>query len=86
MHMIILASKIADAAKRLISRPPLATGLSSQSPSVAPSGRVKMNAAQNRECRVRRDERVAEMLREARELAAHGLRAQMIEAVLAANG
>jgi hypothetical protein len=35
---------------------------------------------------VRRDERVAEMLKMARELAAHGHRMQMIEAVLAANG
>jgi hypothetical protein len=35
---------------------------------------------------VRRDERVASMLRMARELAAQGHRVQMIEAMLAANG
>lgn len=35
---------------------------------------------------VRRDERVTEMLKMARELAAHGHRVQMIEAMLAANG
>jgi hypothetical protein len=35
---------------------------------------------------VRRDERVAEMIKMARELAAHGHRVQMIEAMLAANG
>ncbi len=35
---------------------------------------------------MRRDERIAEMLKIARELAGHGHRPQMIEAVLAANG
>jgi hypothetical protein len=35
---------------------------------------------------MRRDERVAEMLKMARELATHGHRPQMIEAVLHANG
>jgi hypothetical protein len=32
---------------RLNARPPSVTGLSRKSPSVAPKGRVKMNAAQN---------------------------------------
>jgi hypothetical protein len=35
---------------------------------------------------MRRDERIAEMLKMARELAGHGHRPQMIEAMLAANG
>jgi hypothetical protein len=35
---------------------------------------------------VRRDERLAEMMKRARELARHGHRPQMIESVLVANG
>ena len=38
----------ADAIGRLNARPPSCTGLSSRSPTVAPSGRVRMKAAQNR--------------------------------------
>ena len=37
----------AEASVRLHSSPPSATGLSRKSPTVAPSGRVRMNAAQN---------------------------------------
>lgn len=33
---------------RLQARPPSSTGLSSKSPTVAPSGRVRMNATQNK--------------------------------------
>ena len=49
------AARMADAVKRLRSRPPWGIGLSRKSPTVAPSGRVRMNAAQNsptRETRV----------------------------------
>jgi len=35
---------------------------------------------------MRRDERIAEMMKMARELAGHGHRPQMIEAMLVANG
>jgi hypothetical protein len=35
---------------------------------------------------MRRENRIAEMLKRARELAGHGHRTQMIEAMLAANG
>src|SRR6185437_5644663 len=41
----------AEASGRLRSRPPSLTGLSRKSPTVAPSGRVRMNAAQNRRTR-----------------------------------
>ena len=37
----------AEASGRLSARPPWLTGLSRKSPTVAPSGRVRMNAAQN---------------------------------------
>ena len=42
----------AEAIGRLNSRPPLSSGLSRKSPTVAPSGRVRMNAAQNRPTRL----------------------------------
>jgi hypothetical protein len=42
------APMIAEAIGRLKFKPPLAIGLSRKSPTVAPSGRVRMNAAQNR--------------------------------------
>ena len=38
---------IAEASGRLKARPPWLTGLSRKSPTVAPSGRVRMNAVQN---------------------------------------
>ena len=44
--MITIAST-AEASGRLKLRPPLSSGLSRKSPTVAPSGRVRMNAAQN---------------------------------------
>ena len=39
----------AEASGRLKASPPSLTGLSRKSPTVAPSGRVRMNAAQNRQ-------------------------------------
>ena len=45
--MIIIAARTADAIGRLKARPPSSRGLSRKSPKVAPSGRVRMNAAQN---------------------------------------
>ena len=45
---MMLASKTSEATQRLKFRPPSATGLSRRSPSVAPRGRVKIKAAQNR--------------------------------------
>ena len=41
----------AEASGRLRSNPPCLIGLSSRSPTVAPSGRVKMNAAQKSQTR-----------------------------------
>src|SRR5207244_3521109 len=41
-------ARTAEASGRLHSRPPLSSGLSRKSPTVAPRGRVRMNAAQNR--------------------------------------
>jgi hypothetical protein len=46
-HPSIKAARIADASGRLKARPPWSLGLSRKSPTVAPSGRVRMNAAQN---------------------------------------
>ena len=48
INATIRTASTADAIARLRLRPPLATGLSRKSPTVAPSGRVRMNAAQNR--------------------------------------
>ena len=45
------AAMTAEASGRLRSRPPSLTGLSRKSPTVAPSGRVRMKAAQNRQTR-----------------------------------
>ncbi len=45
---IMKAAMTADAIGRLTLSPPLLMGLSSKSPTVAPSGRVRMNAAQNK--------------------------------------
>ena len=45
---MIATANAASASGRLSSRPPLASGLSRKSPTVAPSGRVRMKAAQNR--------------------------------------
>jgi len=42
------AAMTADASGRLKARPPSATGLSMKSPTVAPRGRVRMNATQNK--------------------------------------
>src|SRR6185503_12126514 len=44
-------ARISEARGRLSARPPWLTGLSRKSPTVAPSGRVRMNAAQNRNTR-----------------------------------
>ena len=48
MQATMLASNTSEATHRLKFRPPLETGLSSRSPTVAPSGRVRMKAAQKR--------------------------------------
>src|SRR3954469_6817120 len=48
----ITIASAADAMGRLSSRPPFASGLSRKSPTVAPSGRVRMNAAQKRKTRL----------------------------------
>jgi hypothetical protein len=42
------AASTAEASGRLHARPPSATGLSMKSPTVAPSGLVRMNATQNK--------------------------------------
>ena len=42
------AAMTSDARGRLRLSPPFLMGLSSKSPTVAPSGRVRMNAAQNK--------------------------------------
>ena len=49
---MMTTASTAEASGRLSSSPPLATGLSRKSPTVAPSGRVRMNAAQNRQTRL----------------------------------
>ena len=46
-HPVMKAAMTADAIGRLNARPPSFTGLSRKSPTVAPSGRLRMNAAQN---------------------------------------
>ena len=46
-HPTMKAARTADAIGRLSARPPWLTGLSRKSPTVAPSGRVRMKAAQN---------------------------------------
>ena len=43
----MIAAITAEASGRLRARPPSATGLSMKSPTVAPNGRVSMNATQN---------------------------------------
>jgi hypothetical protein len=50
-HAIMNAAIAADAMGRLKFKPPLLTGLSRKSPTVAPSGRVKIKAAQNKKTR-----------------------------------
>ena len=45
------AAMIADAIGRLNANPPSPTGLSRKSPTEAPSGRVRMKAAQNKKTR-----------------------------------
>ena len=50
--MTIATASTSVAIGRLSSRPPFATGLSRKSPTVAPSGRVRMNAAQNKSTRL----------------------------------
>ena len=51
MHATINAASAAVAVYRLRARPPLAKGKSKKSPTVAPIGRVRMKAAQNRNVR-----------------------------------
>ena len=51
MQPMIKAPMTADAIGRLNANPPSLTGLSRKSPTVAPSGRVKMKAAQNNRTR-----------------------------------
>lgn len=46
-QMVMAKASIAEAAMSFMARPPLATGLSRELAMVAPSGRVRMNAAQN---------------------------------------
>jgi hypothetical protein len=46
-----MAARAAEAIGRLKASPQWSTGLSGKSPKVAPSGRVRMNAAQNRRTR-----------------------------------
>ena len=43
----MMPAMTSDAVMRLSASPPCETGLSSRSPTVAPSGRVRMKAAQN---------------------------------------
>ena len=45
--MIISTAMTAEAIGRLKASPPCSMGLSRKSPTVAPSGRVRINAAQN---------------------------------------
>jgi len=51
MHAIMNTAITADAIGRLKASPPLLTGLSRKSPTVAPSGCDRMKAAQNRNTR-----------------------------------
>ena len=51
MQRIMNAAMIAEAIGRLNARPPSLTGLSRKSPTEAPSGRVRMKAAQNKKTR-----------------------------------
>ena len=48
---IIIAAITTEAIGRLKASPPWSNGLSSKSPNVAPSGRVRMKAAQNSKTR-----------------------------------
>ncbi len=48
MRATMSAARTTDAVYRLNARPPCANGLSRKSPTVAPSGLVRMKAAQNR--------------------------------------
>ena len=52
MISTIAAANTAEATGRLKFSPPLAIGLSRKSPTVAPSGRVRMKAAQNKATRL----------------------------------
>ena len=51
MQRIMNAAMIAEAIGRLNASPPSLTGLSRKSPTEAPSGRVRMKAAQNKKTR-----------------------------------
>ena len=51
MNKTIKTSKMIEAVYRLNAIPPSSTGLSSRSPTTAPSGRVRMNAIQNKTVR-----------------------------------
>ena len=51
MPITISSAIIAVAMGRLMAKPPSSTGLSKKSPTVAPSGRVRMNAAQKSHAR-----------------------------------
>ncbi len=51
MQATMKTAMIADEVNRLRSSPPLSTGLVSMSPTVAPSGRVRMKAIQNNSVR-----------------------------------
>ena len=51
MRPMMIAASIAEASGLLKSRPPWLIGLSRKSPTVAPSGRVKIKAAQNKSTR-----------------------------------
>ena len=51
MQATMSAAITAEASKRPSASPPCATGLSRKSPTVAPSGRVTMKAAQNSKVR-----------------------------------
>ena len=53
MHPIMTTAMIAVAAGRDTLSPPCTKGLSKKSPTVAPSGLVRMNAAQNSATRYR---------------------------------
>ena len=53
------AAITAEAIGRLKARPPSLNGLSRKSPTVAPSGRVRMKAAQNRNTREMRVKKYA---------------------------
>lgn len=51
MQPTMNTASTADAAYRLSAIPPLESGLSRKSPTVAPSGRARMKAAQNKNVR-----------------------------------